>query len=106
MKSARNETGSPTAGIETVRLMPAIGASLLSLLTTYGPVVLFLIVLVEEAGVPLLLPSDLMLLVVGSRVAQCGRPRSVRGAYRDRLVSARHAQHASPRVLGRHAGRD
>ena len=70
MKSARNETGSPTAGIETVRLMPAIGASLLSLLTTYGPVVLFLIVLVEEAGVPLLLPSDLMLLVVGSMVAR------------------------------------
>ncbi len=49
--------------------MSSAGSGLLSLVTTYGPLVLFLIVLIEEAGVPLLLPSDLLLLFSGSLVA-------------------------------------
>jgi len=47
----------------------SIGSEFLSLIATHGSVVLFLIVLVEEIGVPLPIPSDLMLLFSGSLVA-------------------------------------
>ena len=51
-------------------LMPSAGSGLLSLVTTYGPLVIFLIVLIEEAGLPLPIPSDMLLLFSGSLVAQ------------------------------------
>jgi membrane protein DedA with SNARE-associated domain len=46
------------------------GTGLLGLIASYGAFILFVIVLVEEAGLPLPLPSDLMLLFSGSLVAQ------------------------------------
>jgi len=45
------------------------GFGLLALVATYGYIFLFAVVLVEEAGLPLPLPSDLMLLFCGSLVA-------------------------------------
>src|SRR6185312_14574138 len=46
------------------------GFGLTTLVATYGVLFIFLVVLVEEAGLPLPLPSDLMLLVSGSLVAR------------------------------------
>ena len=50
------------------KAMTVFGTDPLVLLTTYGYLVLFIIVLLEEAGVPLPLPSDLLLLYVGTLV--------------------------------------
>jgi membrane protein DedA with SNARE-associated domain len=41
----------------------------MALIATYGELFIFVVVLVEEAGLPLPLPSDLMLLFCGSLVA-------------------------------------
>lgn len=49
--------------------MSNTGFGLMALIATYGELFIFVVVLVEEAGLPLPLPSDLMLLICGSLVA-------------------------------------
>ena len=50
--------------------MSGLAQTLPLLVAQYGFIVLFLIVFIEEAGVPLPLPSDILLLVCGSFVAR------------------------------------
>ncbi len=50
--------------------MNLFGHDLLALMASHGYLVLFVIILVEEAGLPLPIPGDLLLLFTGSLVAQ------------------------------------
>lgn len=60
----------PASGfVKDDETVTSIGSGLLSLIATHGSVILFLVVLVEEIGIPLPIPSDLMLLFSGSLVA-------------------------------------
>lgn len=50
--------------------MNLFGHDLLALMASHGYLVLFVIVMVEEAGLPLPIPGDLLLLITGSLVTQ------------------------------------